>query len=295
MSWLNLLHGLFGGSSTPAPPEQVMQTVRGQRAGASCQEYLAAVKEALSSHEKMAELCAAEGLSEEELRAYLGTLQSRLEQEIRTVRSYLSALQTRVEELTAGKKIAFELTCSQCGQTNQLWMTNCESCGRNLSPERQLWELNKDQEASAFRLGKANRNPFCMQLERLISQVRERQLQPILFSGRVKSLSLEVGNEYADMSHLPMYENEHYLLGVTRAMNGLRHLQEACRISRTYVERLDGSILDRVLRMIPDAEQMISSGLVLIEHAKTEYGLEGGPAPSAAISPVDEQPEGELL
>lgn len=282
MSWLNLLHGILGGgSSAPAPPEQVMQTVRGQRAGASCQEYLAAVKEALSSHEKMAELCRAEGLSEEELRAYLGTLQASLEQEMRTVRSYLSALQTRVEELTAPKSISFELVCSQCGQKNELWMTNCTSCGRNLAPERNLWEQNKDQEASAFRLGKAARNPFCIRLETLITQVRERQLQPILFSGRVKSLSLEVGNEYADLSHLPTHENEHYLLGITRTMNGLRHLQEACRISRAYVERLDGSILERALRMIPEAEEMICSGQVLIEHAKSEYGLDSGPSRSA--------------
>lgn len=273
MSWMSLLQGLFG-SSEPAPPEQVMQTVRGKRAGATCQEYLAAVKEALSSHEKLAELCAAEGLSEDELREYLGNLQSSLEQELRTVRGYLSALQTRVEDLTRGQTIAFELTCSQCGEINQLWMTNCQKCGRNLSPERNLWEQKQNAQASPFRLGTAKRNDACMRFQELCEQVRNKQLQPILFSGRVKSLSLEVGNEYADLSHLPQYDNEHYLLGITRVMNGLRHLQDACRIARAYVDRLDVTYLDKAMRMIPEAEQMIQSGQVLIQHAKAEFGVD---------------------
>ena len=284
MSWMSLLQGLLG-SSAPAPAEEVVQTLRGARAGASFQEYLSAVREALSSHEKLAELCAAEGLSEDELRAYLGTLQSSFEQELATVRSYLSALQTRVEELTVGKKISFELTCSQCGTINQLWMTNCESCGRNLTPERSLWETKQQEEASPLRLGKAESNPSCERLRTLIAQVRAHQLQPVLFSGRVKSLNLDVGNEYADLSYLPMFDNEHYLLGLERVKTGLRTLQEACRISRTFVERLDQSVLDRALKIIPEAEQMISSGRVLIEHAKREYGLDagGGPAPEGPL------------
>lgn len=273
MSWLSLLQGLVGGGSQPAPTEQVMQTVRGARAGASCQEYLSAVKEALSSHEKLAELCASQGLSEDELRAYLGNLQGSLEQELATVRGYLSALQTRVEELTTGKKVSFELHCSQCGQANQIWMTNCQSCGRNLAPERGLWEQNQSVTASPFRLGKAQRNQACARFEQLCHQVRDKLLQPVLFSGRVKSLSLEIGNEIADLSHLPSFENEHYLLGLNRVMTGLRHLQDACRIGRAYVDRLDPTVLERAMRMIPEAEELINSGQVLLDHAKAEYGL----------------------
>lgn len=291
MSWLSLLQGLVGGGSQPAPPEQVMQTVRGQRAGASCQEYLAAVKEALSSHEKLAELCAAQGLSEDELRAYLANLQSSLEQELATVRGYLSALQTRVEELTTGKKLSFDLHCSQCGQANQIWMSNCQSCGRNLAPERGLWEQNQAVTASPFRLGTAQRNQACVRFEQLCQQVRDRQLQPVLFSGRVKSLSLEIGNEIADLSHLPCFENEHYLLGLNRVMTGLRHLQDACRIGRAYVDRLDPAVLERSMRMIPEAEELISSGQVLLDHARAEYGLA---QPTPAERPPDDAP-GELL
>ncbi len=275
MSWKALMQSLLGAaqgeSDASQAAEKAMQTVRGRQAGASCQEYLVAVREALTNHEKMAELVAAHGLSEEELRAYLGSLQANLERELTTVRSYLSALQKRVEELTAGPRLSFELTCSQCSHVNPLWVSNCEQCGRHLAMERGLWEQRQQEAQAPFRLGQSKRHTACQRFEELCKQVKSQEINTMVFSQQMKALGLDVGNEMADMTHLPRFEIEHYLMGLDQVISGLRQLQEACRLARGY--NLDPYILGRALPMVAEAEQKITSGTVLLEHARQEYGL----------------------
>lgn len=275
MSWKALMQSLLGAAQgeqdVSQAAEKAMKTVRGRQAGASCQEYLAAVREALSDHEKMAELVAAHGLSEEELRVYLGSLQANLERELTTVRSYLSALQKRVEELTAGPKLSFELICSQCSHVNPLWVSNCEQCGRHLAIERGLWEQRQQEAAAPLRLGQTRRHPACQRFEELCKKVQSQEINTMVFSQQMKSLGLDVGNEMADMTHLPRFEIEHYLMGLEQVIGGLRQLQEACRLARGY--NLDPYVLGRALPMVAEAERKINSGTVLLEHARQEYGL----------------------